>query len=227
MRLILLGAPGAGKGTQAQKLIQHFNIPQISTGDMLRAAVKSGSELGKKVEQTMKNGQLVSDDLIIDIVKERLKADDCKSGFLFDGFPRTIAQADALESANILLDHIINLDVPDEDIIDRITGRRVHPDSGRVYHIRFNPPNQEGIDDISGEPLIQREDDKKETVEERLRIYHEQTQPLVNYYTKKSRQTGHNPPYFHNVKGCGGVDDVFNRILNSIANPSLEEISCL
>lgn len=216
MRLMLLGAPGAGKGTQSQKLIQYYGIPQISTGDMLRAAVKSGSSLGKKVDETMKAGQLVSDSLIIDLVIERLQSNDCDGGFLFDGFPRTLAQANALEDAQVKLDHVINLVVDDHDIIERITGRRVHENSGRVYHVTYNKPKKEGVDDVTGEPLSQRPDDKKETVMHRLNIYHQQTQPLVAFYKQKSEETPLKAPYFHNIKGAGNVDAIFKTILSSI-----------
>ena len=218
---MLLGAPGAGKGTQAQKLINYYGIPQISTGDMLRAAVKSGSDLGQEVDAVMKAGQLVSDDLIINLVKDRLKEEDCGAGFLFDGFPRTLAQAHALEDAQVHLDHVINLVVDDGDIIERITGRRVHANSGRVYHINYNKPRQEGLDDVTGEPLTQRPDDKKETVEQRLKIYHQQTQPLVKFYMEKSRDSKSKTPCFHNIQGVGSVNDIFNSIIESITNTKL------
>ncbi|MCC5792920.1 MAG: adenylate kinase [Legionellaceae bacterium] len=225
MRLMLLGAPGAGKGTQAQKLIQYFNIPQISTGDMLRAAVKKGSELGKIAESTMAAGKLVPDNLIINLVKERLSHADCATGFLFDGFPRTIAQADALKGANIKLDHVINLMVPDQVIMDRITGRRVHPASGRVYHIKYNPPKRDGVDDQSGEALIQRPDDSCETVEHRLQVYHAQTQPLIEYYSALQK-TSEKAPQLHSIDGTGSVDDVFARIIGAMHNVAKEHSSC-
>ena len=186
MRIILLGAPGAGKGTQAQYICEQYGIPQISTGDMLRAAVKAQSELGKKVEKVMASGGLVTDEIIIALVKARIEEEDCKDGFLFDGFPRTIPQASALLESNILIDVVLEIDVQDDEIVKRLSGRRVHLDSGRVYHIIYNPPKNEGFDDVSGEELIQREDDQEETVRNRLKVYHEQTKPLVEYYTQLS-----------------------------------------
>ena len=186
MRIILLGAPGAGKGTQAQYICEQYGIPQISTGDMLRAAVKAQSELGKKVEKVMASGGLVTDEIIIALVKARIEEEDCKDGFLFDGFPRTIPQASALVESNILIDVVLEIDVQDDEIVKRLSGRRVHLDSGRVYHIIYNPPKNEGFDDVSGEELIQREDDQEETVRNRLKVYHQQTKPLVEYYTQLS-----------------------------------------
>ena len=186
MRIILLGAPGAGKGTQAQYICEQYGIPQISTGDMLRAAVKAQSELGKKVEKVMVSGGLVTDEIIIALVKARIEEEDCKDGFLFDGFPRTIPQASALLESNILIDVVLEIDVQDDEIVKRLSGRRVHLDSGRVYHIIYNPPKNEGFDDVSGEELIQREDDQEETVRNRLKVYHQQTKPLVEYYTQLS-----------------------------------------
>ena len=186
MRIILLGAPGAGKGTQAQYICEQYGIPQISTGDMLRAAVKAQSELGKKVEKVMASGGLVTDEIIIALVRARIEEEDCKDGFLFDGFPRTIPQASALRESNILIDVVLEIDVQDDEIVKRLSGRRVHLDSGRVYHIIYNPPKNEGFDDVSGEELIQREDDQEETVRNRLKVYHEQTKPLVEYYTQLS-----------------------------------------
>ena len=186
MRIILLGAPGAGKGTQAQYICEQYGIPQISTGDMLRAAVKAQSELGKKVEKVMASGGLVTDEIIIALVKARIEEEDCKDGFLFDGFPRTIPQASALVESNILIDVVLEIDVQDDEIVKRLSGRRVHLDSGRVYHIVYNPPKNEGFDDVSGEELIQREDDQEETVRNRLKVYHQQTKPLVEYYTQLS-----------------------------------------
>ncbi len=186
MRIILLGAPGAGKGTQAQFLMAKYSIPQISTGDMLRAAIKAGTELGKKAKAVMDAGQLVSDDLIIGLVKERIAQDDCKRGFLLDGFPRTIPQADAMKDNGIDVDYVIEFDVPDEVIVERMAGRRVHPGSGRVYHVSYNPPKVEGKDDITGEDLTIRPDDEEATVRKRLTIYHEQTKPLVEYYKKEA-----------------------------------------
>lgn len=182
MKIILLGAPGAGKGTQAKYITETYGIPQISTGDMLRAAVKEKSELGLKVEQVMASGALVTDDIIIALVKERIAQPDCQSGFLFDGFPRTIPQAEAMVTAGVEIDVVLEIDVPDDEIVKRLSGRRVHLDSGRVYHIEFNQPAESGIDDVSGEPLIQRPDDEEETVRKRLAVYHEQTQPLVGFY---------------------------------------------
>lgn len=182
MKIILLGAPGAGKGTQAQFLTKKYDIPQISTGDMLRAAIKAGTEMGKMAKEAMDTGKLVTDEIIIGLVKDRITEDDCKNGFLLDGFPRTVPQADAVTAAGIALDAIIEIDVPDEEIVKRMSGRRVHPDSGRTYHLVYNPPKIDGKDDETGEELIQRPDDKEEIVKDRLNVYHEQTQPLVNYY---------------------------------------------
>ncbi|MBA2710556.1 MAG: adenylate kinase [Tatlockia sp.] len=215
MRLMLLGGPGAGKGTQARKLIDYFKIPQISTGDMLRAAIAEGTELGKNAKQVMDAGQLVSDEIIIALVKERLQKADCRNGFLFDGFPRTIPQADALKDANIKLDHVIEIAVPDEEIIKRISGRRVHLPSGRVYHIAFHPPKIDGIDDLTGEDLIQRDDDKEETIKQRLAVYHKQTEPLVHYYQQLEAIA--KSPQFHQVHGLGSVDTIFNKILSSLS----------
>ena len=186
MRIILLGAPGAGKGTQAQYICEQYGIPQISTGDMLRAAVKAQSELGKKVEKVMASGGFVTDEIIIALVRARIEEEDCKDGFLFDGFPRTIPQASALLESDILIDVVLEIDVQDDEIVKRLSGRRVHLDSGRVYHIVYNPPKNEGFDDVSGEELIQREDDQEETVRNRLKVYHQQTKPLVEYYTQLS-----------------------------------------
>ena len=183
MRVILLGAPGAGKGTQAQNITEEFGIPQISTGDMLRSAVKAGSPLGLKVKAVMESGGLVSDDIIIALVEERIKEADCANGFLFDGFPRTIPQAEAMKNAGVKIDHVLEIDVADEEIVKRMSGRRVHENSGRVYHVVFNPPKEEGKDDVTGEPLLQREDDEEGTVRKRLAVYHEQTEPLVGYYS--------------------------------------------
>ena len=182
MRVILLGAPGAGKGTQAQFIMKHYGVPQVSTGDMLRAAVKEGSALGAQVKEIMASGQLVSDDIIIALVKDRIQREDCRNGFLFDGFPRTIPQAEALKRAAVKIDHVVEIDVPDAVIIGRLTGRRVHPASGRVYHLEHNPPRQAGRDDVSGEELVQREDDREETVRERIAVYHDQTARLVGFY---------------------------------------------
>lgn len=187
MKLILLGAPGAGKGTQAQFLTKEYSIPQISTGDMLRAAIAAGTELGKKAKAFMDEGKLVTDEIIIGLVKERIQQDDCANGFLLDGFPRTVSQADALKSAGVDIDAVIEIDVPDEEIVDRMAGRRVHPGSGRTYHLIYNPPKEEGKDDITGDDLIQRKDDKAEVVLDRLKVYHDQTAPLVDYYKTEAK----------------------------------------
>jgi adenylate kinase len=208
MRVILLGAPGAGKGTQAQFIMEHFGIPQISTGDMLRAAVKEGSELGLKVRDVMASGQLVSDDLIIALVKERISRADCARGFLFDGFPRTIPQAEALRNAGVSIDHVVEIDVPDSVIIDRLTGRRVHPGSGRVYHVAHNPPRVAGKDDQTGEDLVQREDDREDTVRQRLQVYQTQTAQLVGYYG--AQRDG--ATLYHRIGGVGAVDAVWSQV---------------
>ena len=206
MRIILLGAPGAGKGTQAQYITKCYNIPQISTGDMLRSAVKEKSELGMQVEQVMASGGLVTDEIIIALVKDRIAHDDCANGFLFDGFPRTIPQAEAMVSADVPIDIVLEIDVPDEEIVSRLSGRRVHLDSGRVYHIEHNPPTQEGLDDETGEELIQREDDKEATVRNRLAVYHEQTKPLVSFYEDlESQGTG---VKVIKVNGVASVDNI-------------------
>ncbi|CAM4495457.1 MAG: Adenylate kinase [Legionella sp.] len=216
MRLMLLGGPGAGKGTQALRIIERYKIPQISTGDMLRAAIAQGTPLGLSAKKVMEAGGLVSDDIIIGLVKERLKQADCKNGFLFDGFPRTLVQADALKQAGVHLDHVIEIAVDDNEIIRRISGRRIHQPSGRVYHVVNQPPKQEGLDDVTGEPLIQREDDKEETVKKRLDVYRKQTAPLINYYKTWTESGDHHAPAFHSVSGSGNVDDVFHKIINSI-----------
>lgn len=213
MRLMLLGGPGAGKGTQAARLIERFKIPQISTGDMLRAAIAQGTPLGLSAKKIMETGGLVSDDIIIGLVKERLKAPDCKNGFLFDGFPRTLVQADALKHAGIDLDHVIEIAVADDEIIKRISGRRIHQPSGRVYHIINQPPKTPGLDDVTCEPLIQREDDKEETVRRRLEVYHSQTAPLINYYKKWATEGTNGAPQFHTVAGTGSVDQIFDKIV--------------
>ena len=216
MRLILLGPPGAGKGTQAAFITQHFGIPQISTGDMLRAAVKAGTPLGIEAKKIMDAGGLVSDDLIIGLVKDRLKQDDCNNGYLFDGFPRTIPQADALKQASVGLDYVVEIAVPEQDIIERMSGRRVHPASGRSYHIRFNPPKVAEHDDQTGEPLVQRDDDKEETVRHRLTVYQSQTRPLVDYYSSwANAQTS--APKYRKVEGVGSVEDIKNKIFQALA----------
>jgi len=215
MRLILLGPPGAGKGTQAQKICESYQIPQISTGDMLRAAVKSGSELGQQLKEVMGSGALVSDDLIIELVKERIAEPDCEGGFLFDGFPRTIPQAQALKDAGIKIDHVVEISVPDSEIVDRMSGRRSHPGSGRVYHIKYNPPKVEGKDDVTGEPLVQRDDDKEETVQKRLAVYHKQTAPLVNFYRQLAAE-GSSAPKYHEITGVGSVDEIAAQISEAL-----------
>ncbi len=216
MRVILLGGPGAGKGTQAGFIKEKFQIPQISTGDMLRAHVKSGSALGVAAKKIMDEGGLVSDDIIMGMVKERIQDDDCKNGFLFDGFPRTIPQAEALKAAGVPIDAIIEIDVPDEEIIKRMSGRRVHLPSGRTYHIVFNPPKEAGKDDETGEALIQRDDDQEETVRARLKVYHEQTKPLVGFYTKLAKSGAENAPKYHKISGVGGVEDIKKAIFDAL-----------
>lgn len=216
MRLILLGPPGAGKGTQAAYIIEEFNIPQISTGDMLRAAVKAQTPLGIEAKQIMDAGGLVSDDLIIGLVRDRLQQSDCASGYLFDGFPRTIPQADALKDANVALDFVIEIDVPAEQIIDRISGRRVHAASGRSYHVVYNPPKVAGKDDLTGEDLIQRDDDKEETVRNRLDVYQSQTRPLVDYYSNWANSGDANAPKYIKIEGVGSVEDIRNKILAAL-----------
>lgn len=218
MRLILLGAPGAGKGTQAQFICEQFSIPQISTGDMLRAAIKNGSELGRKVQEIMNTGGLVSDDIIIDLVKERITQPDCERGFLFDGFPRTIPQADAMKEAGVKLDHVLEIAVPDEEIVNRLAGRRVHPASGRVYHVDYNPPKESGKDDVTGEALIQRDDDQESTVRNRLAVYHEQTAPLVDYYQQWAKEDPAAAPAYHRVEGVGSVDDITRQVKEALAS---------
>jgi len=208
MRLILLGAPGAGKGTQATFIKEKFNIPQISTGDMLRAAVKAGTELGLAAKKVMDAGGLVSDDIIIGLVKDRLKEPDCANGYLFDGFPRTIPQADAMKEAGVAIDYVLKIDVPDEAIVERMSGRRVHPASGRTYHVKFNPPKTEGKDDVTGEELIQRDDDQEATVLKRLQVYHEQTEVLVGYYNKWAESGQPGAPKYHKIAGVGPVESV-------------------
>jgi adenylate kinase len=206
MRLILLGAPGAGKGTQAAFIKEHFNIPQISTGDMLRAAVKAGTPMGLAAKKVMDAGGLVSDDIIIGLVKDRLKESDCASGYLFDGFPRTLPQADAMKDAGVLIDYVLEIDVPDSSIIERMSGRRVHTASGRTYHVTFNPPKVAGKDDVTGEELIQRDDDREETVKKRLEVYHGQTKLLVGYYNDWATSGKPGAPKYRKIAGVGPVD---------------------
>ena len=216
MRIILLGAPGAGKGTQAQFIKDKYDIPQISTGDMLRAAVKAGTELGIKAKVVMDAGELISDEIIIGLVKERVKESDCANGYLLDGFPRTIPQADAMREHGIDVDYVLEIDVADEEIIKRLEGRRVHPNSGRVYHIVYNPPKNEGVDDETGEALIQREDDTQETVQKRLNIYHDQTSPLIAYYSDWAATNEEKAPKYVSLAGIGTVEQIKSRALESL-----------
>jgi adenylate kinase len=218
MRLILLGAPGAGKGTQAAFLCQKYGIPQISTGDMLRAAVKAGSPMGLAAKKVMDSGALVSDDIIIGLVKERLAQPDCARGFLFDGFPRTIPQADALKQAGVKLDCVLEIDVPFAAIVERMSGRRSHTASGRTYHVKFNPPMVDGLDDVTGEPLIQREDDKEDTVLKRLEVYAAQTRPLVEYYANWAKADPRQAPKYRRIDGMGSVDEITARALQALAD---------
>ncbi len=217
MRLILLGAPGAGKGTQAAFICQKFGIPQISTGDMLRAAVKAGTEMGLAAKKVMDSGALVGDDIIIGLVKERIAQADCAKGFLFDGFPRTIPQADAMKAAGVKLDFVLEIDVPHSAIIERMSGRRVHVASGRTYHVKFNPPKVEGKDDATGEDLILREDDKEETVKKRLDVYQAQTRPLVDYYSQWAASGDANAPQYRRIEGLGSVDEITARALAALS----------
>jgi adenylate kinase len=216
MRLILLGPPGAGKGTQAGFIREKYRIPQISTGDMLRAAVKAGSPLGLAAKKVMDAGQLVSDDIIIGLVSERLKQADCANGYLFDGFPRTIPQAEAMKAAGVGLDYVLEIDVPDEEIIERMSGRRVHPTSGRTYHVKFNPPKRAGRDDATGEPLVQREDDREETVKKRLDVYRAQTRPLIDYYGRWAATGDAAAPKYRRIAGTGAVGEVRDRALAAL-----------
>lgn len=216
MRLILLGPPGAGKGTQASFITEKYGIPQISTGDMLRAAVKAQTPVGIEAKKVMDAGGLVSDDIIIRLVKDRLTQDDCANGYLFDGFPRTIPQADALKEAGVKLDYVVEIDVPSEDIINRMSGRRIHPASGRSYHVVFNPPKVEGKDDVTGEDLVQRDDDKEETVRKRLDVYQEQTRPLVDYYSGWAAQDPSQAPRYVKVAGVGKVEEITQRIADAL-----------
>jgi adenylate kinase len=216
MRLILLGAPGAGKGTQATFICKQYGIPQISTGDMLRAAVKAGTPIGIKAKAVMDSGALVSDDIIIGLVKERIIQADCANGFLFDGFPRTIAQADAMKEAGVKLDYVLEIDVPFDAIIERMSGRRSHPASGRTYHVKFNPPKADGKDDVTGEPLIQRADDQAETVQKRLDVYSAQTRPLVDYYGNWAKSAPEAAPKYRAISGTGSVEDITARALAAL-----------
>ncbi|MGF1612491.1 MAG: adenylate kinase [Gammaproteobacteria bacterium] len=216
MRLILLGGPGAGKGTQAGFIAERFGIPQISTGDMLRAAVKAGTPLGKQAKEVMDSGGLVSDDIIVGLVKERIQQPDCEQGFLFDGFPRTIPQAEALKREAIRIDYVVEIGVDDEEIIKRMSGRRVHLASGRTYHVIFNPPKLEGKDDVTGEELVQRDDDKEETVRKRLAVYHEQTEPLVEYYSKWAQSGDPEAAKYVRVDGIGSVEQIRDRIFQAL-----------
>lgn len=218
MRLILLGAPGAGKGTQATFICQKYAIPQISTGDMLRAAVKAGTPLGLKAKAVMDSGALVSDDIIIGLVKERIAEPDCANGFLFDGFPRTIVQADAMKDAGVKIDYVLEIDVPFDAIIERMSGRRSHPASGRTYHVKFNPPKVADTDDETGEPLIQRADDQEDTVKKRLEVYSAQTRPLVDYYAGWAARDPANAPKYRSISGTGSVDDITARALQALAH---------
>ena len=216
MRAILLGGPGAGKGTQANYIKERYGIPQISTGDMLRAAVKEGTPLGLEAKKVMESGGLVSDEIILGLVKERIQQADCKAGFLFDGFPRTLAQAEALKTQGVSIDYVVEIDVADEEIIKRMSGRRVHLASGRTYHVIYNPPKEEGKDDHTGEDLIQREDDQEATVRERLRVYHEQTEPLINYYSSWASAGNDDAPQYVKVDGIGKVEEIRDQIFTAL-----------
>ncbi|WP_342120558.1 adenylate kinase [Pseudoduganella sp. OTU4001] len=218
MRLILLGAPGAGKGTQANFIKEKYNIPQISTGDMLRAAIKEGTELGLAAKKVMDAGQLVSDDIIIGLVKDRLKAPDCANGYLFDGFPRTVAQADAMKDAGVAIDYVLEIAVPDDQIVERMSGRRSHPASGRVYHVKFNPPKVEGKDDVTGEDLVQRDDDKEETVKKRLDVYHNQTEVLLGYYGEWAKSGQPGAPKYRKIEGVGPVEEIRERAFAALSS---------
>lgn len=217
MRIILLGGPGAGKGTQANYIKEKYNIPQISTGDMLRAAVKAGTPMGIEAKKVMDAGGLVSDDIILGLIDERLKQDDCKNGYLFDGFPRTLAQADALKDKGVLVDAVVEIDVDDDEIIKRMGGRRVHLASGRTYHVEFNPPKEEGKDDETGEPLVQRDDDQEDTVRERLNVYHDQTEPLISYYSKWADAGGEGAPDYVKINGIGKVEEIRDAIFTGLS----------
>jgi adenylate kinase len=216
MRLILLGPPGAGKGTQANFIKERFGIPQISTGDMLRAAVKAGTPMGLAAKKVMDSGALVSDDIIIGLVKDRLQEPDCAQGYMFDGFPRTIPQADAMKAAQVAIDYVLEISVPDHEVIERISGRRVHVASGRTYHVKFNPPKVAGKDDVTGEELIQRGDDLEDTVKKRLEVYHAQTQQLVSYYSAWAQSGLAGAPAYRSISGLGSVDDITNRVFAAL-----------
>jgi len=216
MKLILLGGPGAGKGTQAGFITKKYNIPQISTGDMLRAAVKAGTAMGLEAKKVMDAGGLVTDEIILGLVKDRIAEDDCANGFLFDGFPRTLPQADALKAQGVEIDGVVEIDVDDAEIVKRMSGRRVHVASGRTYHIIFNPPKVEGKDDETGEDLIQRDDDQADTVKKRLEVYHDQTEPLIAYYTDWSKSGEANAPKYHHIEGIGGVEDIRDAIFKAL-----------
>lgn len=217
MKLVLLGPPGAGKGTQAKFICEKFGIPQISTGDMLRAAIKAGTPLGLEAQKVISTGGLVSDEIIINLVLDRLKEDDCKSGYLFDGFPRTIPQAEAMKTAGVELDFVLEIDVPDAEIVDRMDGRRMHPASGRTYHVRYNPPKNEGKDDVTGEPLVQRDDDKAETVKNRLAVYHSQTKPLVDFYGNWFASGVERAPKYRKISGVGSLDQIKQSVFEALA----------
>ena len=217
MRLILLGPPGAGKGTQAAAIKERYGIPQISTGDMLRAAVKAGTPLGVAAKKVMDAGQLVSDDIILGLVEERLKQPDCAKGYLFDGFPRTLPQADAMKARGVAIDWVLEIEVPDEEIVQRMSGRRVHPASGRTYHVKFNPPRVEGRDDVSGEPLVQRDDDREETVRKRLEVYRRQTRPLVDYYSRWGASGDSRAPKYRRISGVGPLAEVTGRAIAALS----------
>ncbi len=217
MRVILLGGPGAGKGTRAKFIEELFNIPQISTGDMLRAAVKAGTPLGLEAKKVMEAGGLVSDEIILGLVKDRITESDCANGYIFDGFPRTLAQAESLKAQGVDIDYVVEIDVSDEEVINRMTGRRMHPASGRTYHIVFNPPKLEGKDDETGEDLIQRDDDKEETVKERLKVYHDQTEPLISYYTTWSDSGSSDAPKYRKIGGVDTVDEIQNQIKQALS----------
>ena len=216
MRLILLGAPGAGKGTQAAFLRERFGIPQISTGDMLRAAVKAGTPLGLEAKKVMDAGALMPDDIIIGLVRDRLQEPDCQAGYLFDGFPRTIPQAEAMKEAGVPLDYVIEVDVPEEEIIERMSGRRVHPASGRTYHEKHNPPKVAGLDDETGEPLVQRDDDREDTVRKRLEVYREQSRPLIDYYQDWAAKDPQSAPKYRRIAGVGSVDEIKTRLFEAV-----------